>query len=303
MIKMFNAKSGKLRKNEIIFLISALVLPILQFILFYVVVNFNSFALSFKSTTDGVHFKLAGFDNYKLMLRKIFNDVEMGYYFRNSLVMYLMTQLATPTLCLFFSFAFWKKVLGTKFFQSVLFLPSVISSVVFVMIFRNALNSLLPTLFKNDAISEWLNPYKSGFTVTTLFTCFLSFGGTMLLLLGAFSSIDQSVVEYARIDGVNTWQEFRYVAFPFIYPTLISMLIIGLSGFFSSQGHLITFYSASTDPQVNTIGTFIYITVYKATNYSKFPELSAMGIMLSLVAIAVTLTLRKVLEKYGPSED
>ncbi len=302
-MKALKYRSERLNKNEIIFLVSALAIPLLQFTLFYIVVNFNSFALSFKSTVDGVNFKGVWFDNYKLVLDKIFHNVEMQTYFKNTLVMYLMTQIFTPCICLFFSFAFWKKVFGSKFFESVLFLPSVISSVVFVMIFRNALNSLLPTIFHDDSIAEWLSPYKNGFMVTTIFTCFLSFGGTMLLLLGAFSSIDQSVVEYAKIDGVNTWQEFRYVAFPFVYPTLISMIVIGLAGFFSSQGHLITFYSASTDCQVNTIGTYIYITVYKATDYSKYPELSAMGIMLSIVAIIVTLSLRKILEKYGPSED
>ena len=81
------------RKKEItdlLFYLSLIVLPLIQFIIFYVIVNANSFALAFKKyefTVDGQYVSSpAGFDNFAKVINDLFTKEEFKYCFRNSAI-------------------------------------------------------------------------------------------------------------------------------------------------------------------------------------------------------------------------
>ncbi|MBQ8658219.1 MAG: sugar ABC transporter permease [Clostridia bacterium] len=300
---MKNAYRERWKKKDIIFLITALTLPIIQFILFYIIVNANSIALAFQKTTDGTHFTFNGLKNFSTVFDQIFHDESMQIMLGNTFKLYFASQIVMLFISLFLAYAFWKKVFAYKFFSAILFLPSIISNVVFVMIFRHLFTYLLPNLLNDQSIVESLNAYTQGFELTTLFYCFLSSGSMLLLLMGAMGGVDQSVVEYGRLDGCNVWQEFAHIVFPHIWPTLISLFMIGIASLFSNQGLLVTFYGETTEPMVKTIGSHIYITVWSENGSLQYPELSALGLFLSTVIIVSSLLIKRLLEKIGPKEE
>lgn len=296
-------KQEKLKPADLAFLFSALTLPLLQFILFYVVVNGNSIVMAFQKTTDGVTYSFNGLNTIKQALYLLFTDTEYKIIIKNTFVLYFASQIVVPAIAVLFALGIWKKVPGSKFFSIILFLPSVISSVVFVMIARVATNSLLPAVFNNPKLVELFNVYTTGFTATTVYYCFLSFGAQLILQLGAMGGIDQSIVEYGKIDGVNAWQEFRVIVFPHIWPTLISIFVIGIASIFTNQGLLISFYGAGlSEATIKTFGSQMYISVIN-NKYSDFPILTAMGLFMTIVVVVVSSVVKRVMERLGPSED
>ena len=43
----------------------------------------------------------------------------------------------------------------------------------------------------------------------------------LIMILAAFQSIPDELYEAARMDGANLWQEFRFVSWPMIFPTVL----------------------------------------------------------------------------------
>lgn len=295
-------KNNALKKNDILFLVW-LIIPVLQFVVFYIGVNLKSVLMMFQSTTDGVQYTWNGLNTIKEAFKLFFTDYEYKIIIKNTFTLYFWTQILVPLVSMFFSYSIWKKVPFYGFFSSILFLPSVISSVVFVMIARVATNSLLPELFNNPELVTLFNVYTTGFQATTVYYAFLCFGSQLILQLGAMAGVDTSVVEYGKLDGVNAWQEFRFIVFPHIWPTIIALFTLGVASLFTNQGLLISFFGAGgTVANVKTFGTQIYIIVF-SKKYAEYPVITAMGTVLSVVVVVVTMVAKRFMEKYGPREE
>ncbi len=299
-------KREKLKKSDYIFIFSALTIPILQFLIFYVATNTSSILMAFQKVNEEGAYEFDGINTVKTALNLLFTDVDYLAVLKNSVVLYFMSNVVAIVISTFMAFCMWKKVRGFKFFSAILFLPSVIAGMVFVLIAKEMVNGYLPIAFNKDKIAEIFNEYGSGFEATMIYGIFLTLGSKLILLLGAMSSVDASVVEYGEIDGVNTWQQFRYIVFPHIWPTLISLYVIGLASLFMNQGLAIGFYGANTEhPTVQPFAAYLYVKVlndWGATS-NAFPIYSAMGLVMSIFVIALSLFGRRLMEKYGPSED
>ena len=72
---------GKQRDGLFIFLV--LLLPMLQFLVFYVIVNFNSIILAFQTYEKG-DFVFNGIQNFKDVFKDIASDESMRFRFLNS---------------------------------------------------------------------------------------------------------------------------------------------------------------------------------------------------------------------------
>jgi len=116
--------------------------------------------------------------------------------------------------------------------RTVLFIPFVLSSVVTASIWRNLLNPDRGIGAQLAKIGIYgLDKAFLGITKTSLFTVFFIDNWhwwvfIMVLLLTAMQNIPKELYEAARVDGVNRWQEFRYVTLPGIRPTLFFLILM-----------------------------------------------------------------------------
>lgn len=296
-------KKSRSNKNDNLFLFTALIIPALQFCIFYIIVNTNSILLAFKNYNGDGTFDFVGFNNIISVIKSFFNDVNMITVLKNTFTMYFASQILMLVIVTLFSFMIWKKVYAFKFFSVLLFLPSIISVIVFVMIGRYAVMYILPEIFNNPSLSELLNPLTTGFKTTLIYFCFLSMGSMVVLLSGAMSGVDKSLVEYGEIDGMKSFHQFRYLVLPHIFPTIISLFMIGMAGMFQNQGLILAFYQDTADYAVRTMGYHIYVTIYRDNNFYMYPTVSAMGIILTLVTITLSFSIKRILEITGPSEE
>ncbi len=297
-------------KKRLTFYVGILLLPLLQFAIFYIYVNFNSIRMAFLSYSEnvgalGYTTKFSGIENFKVALSGIKENL---YMVKNSLLLFFFQTVIGLPLALLFSFYVYKKFFMSGFFKVVLFLPQMISSIVFSMIFMYlASDKAVYTKLGLESGLFALNTDLAVRRATLLIYCvWMSFGVNVIMFTGAMSGINESVVESAQIDGANFMEEFFFVTVPMIFPTVTSFIIIGISGIFTHQMYLYDFYRYN-GAELSTTGYFLYMQaktsdlVTTDQEQLSYSVLSAYGLIITLVLFPLTMGVRKLLEKFGPN--
>lgn len=289
--------------KKTIFLTVLLFIPLLNFLVFYVGVNINSILLSVKQydvSTDAYTF--IGLDNFAKFLNDAFNDKVMLTRIKNSAIQYSITLFIAMPIGVLVSYSVWKKIPMAGFFKVILFLPSMISSAVFVIIAKYFIEYFIPAIF-NPNMQSLINTRDTAFQTMMVYSLWIGFAGNLVLYLGAMSRISDSVIESAMLEGANSFQEFWYIVLPSIYSTMTTFIVVGIAGFFSNYGHFYTFYGIYADDSIQTLGYYFFVSVVNKASYAEYPYASAAGIIFTLVAAPITLIVKTLLEKFGPSED
>jgi ABC-type sugar transport system permease subunit len=216
-IKKMQTKNAK----DLVFYCGMLALPMLQLLIFYFFVNFNSILLAFKSYQEGVYVSV-GFDNFTNLFRQLSADALLKTAFKNSFTAYALSLLISLPVSLFISFYIYKK--KANGFKTLVFLPAIIPVVVLTRIFWQVSDSILPSIARKfSETSEFrglLNDTNVAFLTVTLYSIITGFGPSVLIFVGSMSNISESVVESAQLDGVTPIKEFWYITLPYIYPVI-----------------------------------------------------------------------------------
>ena len=129
-------------KGDLLFYIALLTLPILQLIIFYFVVNFQSIMLSFQQFKNGKFVWDSTFDNFHRFFgggnyeEGLIQTKGFWQMIKNSILVYLFTSLAGTVLAMFFSYYIYKKRTLSTFFKICLFLPTILPIILLVIIFK-----------------------------------------------------------------------------------------------------------------------------------------------------------------------
>ena len=62
-------------------------------------------------------------------------------------------------------------------------------------------------------------------------------------------------------------------------------------------------YGIAAPADLNTFGYYMFVKTQQASSFSDYPFLSAMGLMMTLIAVPTTLAVRFAMRKIGPSVD
>ena len=188
-------------------------LPLLQFCLFYIGALVNSVLLPFQKYDYDVGGMVwdTTFSNLQLAFSDLFTKSYFKHALKNSTVLYVTGTVVGTTLALLFSYYIYKKRFGSEFFKTVLFMPQIVSGVTMVIMYRYFVDRGIPTIyefFSGTEIEGLIANPQTSFATILFFSIWAGFGTQILMYSGAMNGIDDSAVEAARLDGVNTFQEF-----------------------------------------------------------------------------------------------
>ena len=308
-----NGKRKILDKDDKILYIVLMAWPILQFAIFYICVNFNSILLSFEkidmaASPAKTYFSLGYFvDNLKTFFSRV-NIVgdEFGKMLSTSLAACGISIVVSIPLQLLFSYYIGRKFIGSGFFRVLLFMPSIISTIVITPLFKYFVSDALPVM-----LSDWFGIKMSGdllynantiFPTIMFFNIWLGFGTSVLMYSNVVGEISPETIDAAKIDGASPLREFLHVVMPAVYPTMTVFVVTTVAGVFTNQIGLLDFYG--TNSSVTTIGYVLYVmTETSSANLADYPSLSAFAVLLTIVTIPLTLLVKYLMEKFGPSED
>lgn len=298
-------------KDNLLFYVVMVAIPIIQFVLFYVVVNINSLLLAFKEYTvleDGkTAFAFVGFKNFGYFFEDVFRGSKLAYAFGNSMLSFGVSVLVGIPLTLMFSYYIFKNYFMSGVFKFVFLLPSMISAIVLVIMFKGLVSDAIPALTEKltgTRTSDLLNTASTKFGTVLFYNIWIGFGSGILMYSNAMSGVSKEVLEYGQIDGVNDFQEFFHIVLPAIFPTITTFLVVRVAALFTDQANLYAFFGGYLSFEYNTVGYFLFQKVVgDTTRMADYPYASAAGISLTLVAVPLTLVTRWALEKFGPSEE
>ena len=295
---------SKKNLSRTLFLIIIFAWPTWAFIWNFVVVNANSFVLAFSNYDAETHtfVPMLNFDNFSKVFNDLIHTTELKRTLINSIVYYVFT-LAMIPIHLFVSFMVHKKCPGSKFFTVVFFLPGIISSIVWVMIFKYAVEYVIPRFFDLDLRVSLLLSQKWAFPTLLVYKFWISFAGGLIIYTGAMSRIPPEIVEYGSLDGLGKYKEFIYITLPLIFPTISVYLVTGVIGLFSGSPDILAFYGSDAPFQTWTFGYYFFKIIIGsgASAQSMYPYASAAGLIFTLICAPIVYLVRYLLEKFGPS--
>lgn len=314
-IQKLDAKGGRKDRGKTIFYWAMLAFPLLQFLIFYVGVNLNSFALAFQEfdmySGDEDALKFVGFDNLWVNFKEVFRNFKENDYllkaFNNSIIAYLVGLFVGLTLALLFSYYLYKKFFMSKFFKVILFLPFIISSITLVIIYFFFVEKAVPAFMEkvtgNDDIVGLLSNQNTEFATILFFSIWTGFGIQTLIYSSAMSGISNDIVDAAKIDGVTPMREFLYIDIPMIMPTIAVFVVSSTATVFVNQINLFSFYGTDkvSNYDIFTIGYYMYRGVVK-DGMSQYPYYAAFGLVMTMITIPITLIIRALMNKLDPNE-
>ena len=290
---------GNRKLKRTLFLIGMLAPPILQFLIFFVYVNFNTVLMSFQfRTLESVTW---GFGNYV----RFFNELGLGRIgnaVKNS-VLIGMNDFLLLTISVVFSYFFYKKIRGAGVFRIIFFLPSIISIVIFVMAFKYMFDPKMGIVnyiwefISGEAAPEWFaTTSEYQLPLIMIYCLWVGTGYNILIMGGAMANLPEEVMEYSRLEGVSYFRELFQIVIPMIWPTVS----VGILGAFTTmftmflQVELLT--GGGTFHQSTTIAYLINGIVKGGTDLE---WAATLGVCFTVVAIPIIIIVRKSLEKIG----
>ena len=286
-----------------------MLLPLSQLAIFYFAVNINSILLAFQkyTVTDGRGaYVFAGFENFKNLFADGvgFSLNGLKTMVKNTLLGFFIPEIITFLPSIITSYYVYKKCLFSKFFRVLLYLPTLLSVLALSIIQYYILELGVPEIagkFGKDLDGILSNP-DTALTGLIVLQIWFGFCKGIMLYPATMSSIPDSAIESARIDGCDAWGEFWHIILPLIYPTITVMFIADLAGIARVDLGTFNMYGQYTDPKLYTIGYYLYNEALKA-GIADYPHLATFGVFLTLIVVPVVLLVRYLLSKFGPSED
>ena len=292
---------GQAKKlKDTIFVYFLIALPLIEFFTIYVYTNVDSFFLAF--TRNG---EFAGLVNFEMLWNEVrAPGSELLIAIRNTFI-YFGAGLVLFVWSIFLSYFFYKKIAAYKAFRFILYMPAIISPVVFVSLFQNITNP-------NGAIEAIIKMFSPDFKMPSLlfrsetatwtmvvYVIWMGWTKNMLYLGGSLARIPVEVLESTRLDGVGPWTELTKILVPLLLPTLSTLLLLDVVGILSSSGPILLFTKGAY--KTTTISYWMFTMVY-ATGENAYAKASAAGMCLTVIMFPVVYTMRWLIGKIDSVE-
>lgn len=289
-----------IKKERIFFIICCCTLPIVQWLIFYVYANGAAFTMAFTDKNGNW-----SFDNFVRLWNELKTmDSYLTIAIKNTALTFMITVIAYPFKVLV-SYFIYKKVPGSAVYRVLFFLPSIIFGVAISLIFKQLIgvNGFIAQGVQEamglDYTPDLLADSRFANTVVILHMLWLSFPGELIIWGGTFSRIPAEVLESGRIDGVNWWQEFTKITVPLVWPTLALQMVMMFCGIFNASGAV--FLLTNGEFKTMTLSVWMYRQVLDVAGSidtsNAFNYMSAVGLVMTVIAITISLGIRKWTDK------
>lgn len=186
-----------------------------------------SIGLSFTSWNGITDIKPVGWDNYV----NIVTDYPPFWpAVRNNLLWLLFLGVIATPLGLFLAILLDKQVRFTRFYQTSIYLPVVLSLAVvgFIaqLLYSRDYGVLNAVLGLTDNPVDWIGDPSINLWSVLVLVGWRHVGYVMLLYLAGLKAVDPNLREAASIDGANEVQTFFRVVFPALKPVNVIVLVI-----------------------------------------------------------------------------
>ncbi len=290
------------------FVYAILAYPLLLFVVFYLVLNFNSFIMAFQERDFlGNVTGWVGFENFKEFLRNLKSSPLLSVSLKNSFILYGAGLLIGTPLQLIFSYYLFKKIPGHGIVRFIIMLPTIISEFIVCLVFKKFVEGALPSMFASMGVLDFPNLIADAqytFKTVVFYAVWMSFTTSLIMYSNAMNQLPDEVFESGKVDGITEgMQELVYLALPMIFPTITTFLVTSFAGILTATGPLVSFFMLYAPQDSFTLGYYYYVEVAGSSSQVNYPYLAAGGLMLTFISAPLTFLLKWALEKFGPNAE
>ena len=282
-----------IRSNKYTILLFVAV-PMLIYVFFALIPILYNIYISLFDTNLLTPGKFVGLKNYARLLK----DTTFLRALRNNIFLVIGSLAAHMGLGLFFANAIFQKVKGSKFFQSVFFLPSVICGVAVGLIWTfvyhgnyGLLNAFLKLIGQGDLQQVWLSNKNLALICIIVVVMWQWVGYHVVIQLAAMRNTPQELYEAAQLDGASEWQQFINITVPLIRPILKVDAVLIITGALKYYDLVAVMTNGGPNHATEVMSTYMY---YEAFNVLKFGYSSAIGVVLLILCMSAVMLTNKV---------
>lgn len=243
-------------------------------------------------------FHYVGFENY---INLLFHDASFWRSLLNAVWLAAATVLIQHPIAIFIAILLtfcgkWEKV-----FQTIFFIPAVISIVVTSKLWASIyhpdyglLNKILDSIGLSSWKQDWLGNPDIAIWAIIVTVMWQGFGYALLLYYAGLQAIPESVMEAARLDGANHFQLYTKVVLPLLSP--IARVAIVLAVVTSLKQMETVFLMTKGGPGNSTefLGNYLYNTAFSSSLYGYG---NAISVLFVIFALCLTVLLNRLLKK------
>jgi putative aldouronate transport system permease protein len=282
-----------------------MLLPALAYVVIFNYIPMAGIVIAFKKYNyDGGVFgsPWVGLDNFKYMIisDKLWQLTRNTILYNVSFILFgVITEVGFAIILSELRNKYFKKVSQTAMFLPY-FISWVVVSTVMINIFgeNGVINNILNSMGKED-----FNIYSNTTMwpiVMVIIRIWKQTGYGTVVYLAAIAGISQEMYEASEIDGANIWQRVKNITIPSLKPTIIIMVLLGVSQIF--RGDFGMFYQLVKNNQLllessDIIDTFVYRSLMTSPNIGMS---AAAGLYQSVLCFFTICTFNLFVKKIDP---
>ncbi len=232
----------------------------------------------------------------------IFASGDFFERFRTNLV-FLASLPVLLVFCVSVAVVIYDHIPGWRFFRSVYYIPTVLSSAVVGMIVavlfapRGAINTFLGRVGLESLAQDWLGRTDTALGVLLMAFFWQSLGQGVLVFLAGLSTISPEIIEAASVDGAGWWRRLFTILLPLLAPTsayfLLTNVVYVLVDLFS-----LVYVTTQGGPGGTT--TPVDYTIYlKAFQEGNLGAASALSVVLLVIVFACSWFQLRLIDRIG----
>lgn len=239
-----------------------------------------------------------GLDNYKNLL----SDKTFGIALKNSFFFLIFSCVSQLIVGLLYAALLTNIQKGRNTFKNIIYLPCVLSSAalgllwMFIFSPKLGINQLLEKWGVQDP-PLWLMDTKGTIILPMWMIAFVALwqyvGQSMMLYMAQISGISKSLMEASYIDGCTKAMTFRYITLPLIRPMVATAMSLNAIGSLKFFDLIYNMTEGGPNHKTEVLATHLYQQGFK---YFKYGYASAIGVVLLILCLVVTLFINKVVK-------
>lgn len=237
---------------------------------------------------------------------KMFQDKFFWISLKNNVYIILVSVFGQIPLGFVIAYVLYRRLVKwTGFFQAVIYLPSVISTIVVAILWKaffspfGAFTDLMQYI-KPGWLNTWaLHPQLA--IVPVLFVMLWLYTGLYLIIfLANLQKLSPEMIEAARIDGASELQILRHVILPALSGVVLTTAILAISGSLKSFDLIYAMTGGNPARRTSVLALYMYDSAFRGA--PDYPLANAISTFMVLFSVVLIFVLQWVEKRIGGRE-
>ena len=235
---------------------------------------------------------------------KIFKDPVFWFSMRNNFIVIFVSVFGQIPLGFGLAYLIYRKLVKRSgFFQAMVFLPTVISTIIIGILWSKMFSPIgvvpriIQSITNNPNYSMTIMNSKQLAMIPIGFVLLWVYTGTYLIMfLANLQNIDPNIIEAAQIDGATDGQIFIKIIVPQLYGVIVLTSILAISGSLKSFDLLFAMTGGGPAYYTNLLAIYMYQKSFIFYDYGVGSAVSTVMVFLSIVLVILIRFVRRKVE-------